>query len=124
MTAATANSAAELVNRFALRPNDLVIEVGSGDGSFLRLLRERGLRVLGVESDRRRAVAAFCNGIDTLSGDFDPAVAATIRKRYGPARLVIVRPNHTSEAMAAAYSCTTADGTVLAGTDEFRHRAA
>jgi hypothetical protein len=105
--------AAELVDRFRLTAADLVVEVGSGDGSFLRSLHKCGPRVLGVEAERRCVVEAFCGGIDTVWGEFTAAVADTIRRRYGPARLIIFRAETTPAAIAAANTCLTDDGVVL-----------
>jgi hypothetical protein len=102
-----------LVDRFRLTAADLVLEVGSGDGTFLRSLRGCGPRVLGVEADRRCVVEAFCRGIDTVWGEFTAAVADTIRRRYGVARLVIFRSVTTPAAIAAANACLTDDGVVL-----------
>ena len=44
---------AELAERYGLTAADLVVEVGSGDGSRLRAVRALGPRVLGIEPDVR-----------------------------------------------------------------------
>jgi hypothetical protein len=115
MIAFSPASASELVARFPLASSDLVVEVGSGDGRFLRSLREFGPRVLGVDPERRCVVEAFCRGIDTVWGEFATSIAATIRQRYGLARLVIFRSATTPEMLAAAHECLTDDGILLVG---------
>ena len=110
--------AVDLVRRYALTADDFVIEVGSGDGSLLRAIHALGPRALGVEADPRLAAQAFRSGVDTLAGAFHPATAADIRRRYGPARVVVSRTTRaTGDALTlfvtAAACCLGADGVVL-----------
>jgi hypothetical protein len=108
-------SAQELIDRFRLASSDLVIEVGSASGSFLATLQHNRLRVLGIETERRAVVEAFCRGIDTVWGEFTSSLASGIRTRYGPARLIIFRSEITSQTLAAAHMCLAHDGIVLNG---------
>lgn len=80
---------AELVRRHALTADDLVIQVGSGDGSFLRTVAGLGPRVLGVEADPTAVGRAMRAGVDTVCGRYDADTADLLRRRYGRARLVI-----------------------------------
>src|SRR4051794_27391367 len=90
-THAPFESAAELVRRHGLTPSDLVIEVGSGDGPLLKAIRDRGPRVLGIEPDVMAMSRAWADGVDTIAAVFGPGVAEYVRRRYGPARLVVTR---------------------------------
>jgi 2-polyprenyl-3-methyl-5-hydroxy-6-metoxy-1,4-benzoquinol methylase len=48
----------------------LVLDVGCGGGLFLRLLRERGVPVLGMDSSERAASVAWkINGVAAIRGD-------------------------------------------------------
>ena len=110
--------AVDLVRRYALTVDDFVVEVGSGDGSLLRAIHTLGPRALGVEPDSRIAAQAFRSGVDTLAGVFHPATAADIRRRYGPARVVVSRTTRaTADGLtpfvSAAAGCLAADGVVL-----------
>lgn len=80
---------AELVRRHSLTADDLVIQVGSGDGSYLRGVAGFGPRVLGVESNPAAVALAMRAGVDTVCGRYDGATADLLRRRYGPARLVL-----------------------------------
>src|SRR5262249_12177299 len=108
----------DLVERYGLTPNDLVIEVGSGEGAFLAAVRQLGPRVLGVDVDRRAVGRAFRAGVDMVEAAFTQDTAACLRQRYGPARVVIVRgaPGNQSEFVAAAARCLSPDGVVLIST--------
>ena len=80
--------AEDAVARYGLKPGDLVVEVGSNDGSLLRFFREKGMRVLGVDPAQEIARAANQAGVETLEAFFEPELAARIREERGPAALV------------------------------------
>ncbi len=75
--------------RTALRPGDLVVEIGSNDGSLLGFFRSAGARVQGVDPAVRIAAGAAARGIPTIPDFFGGDVAAAIRRTQGPARLVV-----------------------------------
>lgn len=79
--------AAEAVERLNLRPSDLVVDIGSNDGTLLEGFRERGMRVLGVEPTAVAKVAQE-RGITTVNAFFDQSVADRIRSEHGEARVV------------------------------------
>jgi SAM-dependent methyltransferase len=83
--------AAGLVRRYALTRHDLVVEVGSGDGERLRAVQGLGPRVLGVEPDLRVMARAFHAGVDTIGTRFGAGVGEYVARRYGPARVLVVR---------------------------------
>jgi hypothetical protein len=71
-----------------LAPSDLVIEIGSNDGSLLKCFRGHGARTLGIEPAANIAEIARGDGIETISPFFDSSVARKVRDAYGPARIV------------------------------------
>ena len=76
--------------------DDLVVEVGANDGTFLKALRNSGYRnLLGVEPSRQLAECATNSGFTVLNDYFDQRLAQQIRASHGPARAVICR--HTLE---------------------------
>src|SRR6266568_2498635 len=82
--------AQKLVHRYGLSTSDLVIEIGCGDGSLLQALRQSGPRVLGIDADVVRVASAWASGVDSIAAYFGPGVADYVRRRYGPARLLVV----------------------------------
>lgn len=56
-----------LSKRLSLRSNDLVVDVGSNDGTLLKSFKRHGAKVLGVEPARNLAAQAISDGIPTLS---------------------------------------------------------
>lgn len=80
--------AAEVHQRLGLQAGDLVVDVGSNDGTLLRAFARLGLRVLGVDPAENLARRATESGIETLHAFFGPELAARVRERYGAARAV------------------------------------
>jgi hypothetical protein len=107
-----AEFARRVVERFDLTPADLVIEVGSGDGSRLRAVRDLGPRVVGIESDLLLMVTAWNAGIDTIRAAFNDSLARYLVDRYGPAKVVIA-----SGRLPAAATCLAPDGVLIRPAD-------
>lgn len=80
--------AEEAIARFGLKAGDLVVDVGSNDGTLLRFFQSSGLRVLGIDPAREIARRATEAGIPTMPEFLDVAMAQKIRREHGPARLV------------------------------------
>lgn len=82
-----ARVARDLENRF-LRDGDLVVDIGSNDGSFLRGYASPDLRRLGVEACASIAEMARARGTPTVNAFLDQSTADAIRAEHGLARLV------------------------------------
>jgi C-methyltransferase C-terminal domain/Methyltransferase domain/Putative zinc binding domain len=70
-----------------LGSDDLVIDVGSNDGTLLSNFKKGGHRVLGIEPSQAGEVARLA-GIDTLTAYFGPTMAQSVRKEQGTAKIV------------------------------------
>ncbi|EKV26048.1 hypothetical protein C882_3335 [Caenispirillum salinarum AK4] len=70
-----------------LAADDLVIDVGSNDGTLLSNFHEGGHRVLGVEPSQAGDVAQS-RGIDTWKGYFGKETAAAVKAKHGSAKIV------------------------------------
>ncbi len=70
-----------------LGEKDLVIDIGSNDGTLLSNFQKGGHRVLGIEPTDVGDIANQ-RGIPTLKRYFGVAVAREVREKYGPARVV------------------------------------
>jgi hypothetical protein len=76
------SEASSLLN---LRPQDLVIDIGSNDGTLLSNFKSH--RILGIEPTDVGQIADS-RGIPTLKRYFTPAAAAEVRREHGLARVV------------------------------------
>jgi SAM-dependent methyltransferase len=68
---------------------DLVVEVGSNDGTLLKELAGLGATVAGVDPAVAIAERATADGVPTYPSFFTPELASAIREERGPARLVV-----------------------------------
>ena len=80
--------AATTCQRYGVQPGDLVIDIGSNDGSLLRCFQNRGAKVLGIDPARDIARRATESGIPTLPEFLTPALAKQVRQEHGPAKVV------------------------------------
>ncbi len=80
--------AQELLERFDLGRESLVVDIGSNDGVLLRPLKSVGVRVLGVDPAENLAALASAAGIPTIATYFSPDVARRIRAEHGPAQVI------------------------------------
>jgi SAM-dependent methyltransferase len=78
--------AEEIRDRF-LKPNDLVVEIGSNDGIMLKMFQDTQ-RVLGVDPSTNVAIRALKRGVPTLPLFFTEEIAKKIVREYGPAKMI------------------------------------
>ncbi len=80
--------ALSLIKKFDLKSNDLVIDVGSNDGTLLKGFKKGGVKILGVEPTNIAKIANK-NGIKTIQSFFNIKTSQKIKKDYGKASLII-----------------------------------
>ncbi len=80
--------ALSLVKKYNLTSKDLVIDVGSNDGTLLKGFQKEKIQVLGVEPTNIAKIA-LANGVETVQAFFDIKTAQNIKKKYGEAALII-----------------------------------
>jgi SAM-dependent methyltransferase len=80
--------AASLVRRLGLEAGELVVDVGSNDGTLLAAFKAHGVRVLGVEPTAVAKIAIDENGVETLQAFFTERLAREIAEDLGQARLI------------------------------------
>jgi SAM-dependent methyltransferase len=83
-----AEFAASVAQRLDLRPQDLVVDIGSNVGVLLNAFRARGLKVQGVDPAANIVLLARANGIDTLCEFFNADVARQIVAQKGRAAVI------------------------------------
>lgn len=82
-----ANLHAECCGFLALGPSDLIVDIGSNDGTLLSNFKSCGHRVLGIEPTEVGRLA-LDRGIPTVLRYFRPEVARQIRAEHGQARII------------------------------------
>jgi SAM-dependent methyltransferase len=82
-----ADLARESAAMLGLGKDDLVVDIGSNDGTLLSNFKEAGHRVLGIEPTDVGEIADK-RGIPTIKRYFGAAVAREVTNEHGPAALV------------------------------------
>jgi SAM-dependent methyltransferase len=77
-----------IVDRFRLRPEHLVIDIGCNDGTLLAGFQRHGLRVLGIDPAANLAELTRENGIDRYVGFFAAKSADEIVRKWGTASVI------------------------------------
>ncbi|MGN7612840.1 methyltransferase domain-containing protein [Magnetococcales bacterium HHB-1] len=81
--------ATAMIQRFDLGPDNLVVEIGSNDGTLLRFFQQQGLRVIGIDPAEKIAKTATESGIPTLNHFFTPHLAQQIVEQHKSANLIV-----------------------------------
>lgn len=76
-----------LIGKYGIKRNNLVIDIGSNDGTLLSGFKRNSIKVLGIEPTNIAKIAQK-NGIRTIQAFFDINLSRTIRKKYGLATLI------------------------------------
>lgn len=77
----------ESAGMFGLSRKDLVVDIGSNDGTLLSNFKDAGIRVLGIEPTDVGDIASQ-RGIPTIKRYFGVEVAQEVKRNYGPASIV------------------------------------
>ncbi len=82
------DSADRLVKKVGLKKYDLVVDIGSNDGTWLSNYKKYEMRILGVDPAVNIAKIANAAGIETWATFFDRYLAKDIIKEEGKANLI------------------------------------
>ena len=80
--------ALNMIERFKLKSDDLVADIGSNDGTCLSFFKDEGLKVVGVDPAKEIASKATVAGIETVGDFFSYNLALSLREKYGPAKYI------------------------------------
>lgn len=77
-----------LIERYQLTPSELVVDIGSNDGTLLQAFKSAGVKVLGIEPTN---IAQLANdaGIETEQAFFDIRLSDHLKAKYGSASLIV-----------------------------------
>ncbi len=74
---------------FLFLKNDLVLEIGSNDGILLRVFKDNGFKVLGIDPAGNIAALANERGIPTIPDFFGKKVAQSVFENHGHAKAIL-----------------------------------
>ena len=76
-----------LVSRYPLKPGDLVLDIGSNDGTLLSFYPQLGVTVVGIDPTAKKFVSFYGKHISVIPGFFS---ARLFRKKFGTKRARII----------------------------------
>lgn len=82
------NLADDIIKDFCLTSNDLVIDIGSNDGSLLGYFKEHEIKVLGIDPASNLTQIANLKGINTINSFFTEELSKKIGDRFGKAIII------------------------------------
>jgi len=77
-----------MIERFGLKPGNLIADIGSNDGTCLQFFKDKGMSVVGVDPATDIAEMATENGVETVADFFGYDLAMNLRKKYGAAKYI------------------------------------
>lgn len=81
---------AEVVTtEFVTAAGGLTVDIGCNDGLFLKSMRRRGARTLGIDPATNIVQMAREAGLEVVNEYFSPSLAREVRKEYGPATAIV-----------------------------------
>lgn len=106
-----------LVKKYNLKSEDLVIDVGSNDGTLLKGFQKLGVRTIGVEPTNIAKIAN-ANNVKTIQAFFDIEISKDIKRKYGPAQIIVTTNTFAhmqtlGEFIMGAYNLLTPDGVFI-----------
>lgn len=109
-----------LAEKYNLKKGDLVVDVGSNDGTLLSGFKGTGIRTVGIEPTNIAKIANK-NGIKTIQSFFDIKTAKIVRKKYGPASVIVTTNTFAhmqsfGEVIMGAYHLLKDDGVFVSET--------
>ncbi len=80
--------ASDIVSKYVRSVGDLVVEIGSNDGSLLENMKGRA-KILGVDPAPEMEKLAKIKGVPTMTAFFNSETADKIAARYGNAKVIV-----------------------------------
>jgi SAM-dependent methyltransferase len=77
-----------LIKKFNLKEGDLVIDVGSNDGTLLSGFKGTGIKTVGIEPTNIAKLANLA-GIETVQAFFNTQTAEKVKEKYGQANVIV-----------------------------------
>lgn len=79
--------ASENIKKYNIDKNNLIVDIGSNDGTLLKQYKLKGVKVIGVEPTNIADIANN-DGIETIKKPFNEVVADEIKLIHGQAKLI------------------------------------
>lgn len=79
----------KVIKKYKLSKKDLVVDIGSNDGTFLKNFKSKSIKIFGVDPAKNVVKMANKRGIRTLASPINKKAVKTIIKKSGKAKIVL-----------------------------------
>jgi hypothetical protein len=79
-----------LISEYEIKVHELIVDIGSNDGTFLVNFLNKGYKVIGIEPTQKNAKDAELKGITTLNEYFEVATVDKILAQFGRPKLISI----------------------------------
>jgi hypothetical protein len=79
-----------LVSEYEIKVHELIVDIGSNDGTFLKNFLNKGYKVIGIEPTQKNANDAELKGITTLNEYFEVTTVDKILSQFGRPKLISI----------------------------------
>jgi SAM-dependent methyltransferase len=112
--------AESLIKKYSLKEGDLVVDIGSNDGTLLSGFKGTGIKTVGVEPTNIAKIAN-ANGIETVQAFFDIKTSEVVKKKHGQASVIVTTNTFAhmqglGEFIMGAYNLLKDDGVFISET--------
>ncbi len=83
-----AGLAKNAIEKTNAKKGELVVDIGSNDGTLLKVFKSLGVKILGVDPAENLAKKANQEEVETICALFTKELASKIKKKYGPAKII------------------------------------
>lgn len=80
--------AEEAINKTGANSSDLVVDIGSNDGTLLKFFKKNKIKILGVDPASNLSRKANSEGIETLNAYFSKKIAVKIKNSKQKAKII------------------------------------
>lgn len=80
--------ASDAIKKAGAKENDLVVDIGSNDGTLLKSFKSHGMKILGIDPAENLVKKANHEGVNTVCALFTNKIAKEVKKKYGKAKII------------------------------------
>jgi len=82
------NISDQILEKFPLKENAYVLDIGGNDGTFLENFKKKNIKVLNVDSGVQQSILSNKKGIECINDYFNEELASKILKERGQASII------------------------------------
>ncbi|OGE33568.1 hypothetical protein A3D83_01190 [Candidatus Daviesbacteria bacterium RIFCSPHIGHO2_02_FULL_41_10] len=83
-----AGLSSDAIKKTKAKENELVVDIGSNDGTLLKSFKSHGMKILGVDPAENLVKKANQAGVNTMCALFTNKLAKEIKRKYGKAKII------------------------------------